>query len=76
MVILDFSNISLYVQQDIISYVIFYFIVCFYFYKMCQQSHHSADDIHYAALHLNLPRRSKKQRANPDNECIYSGVNL
>ncbi|XP_075890103.1 uncharacterized protein LOC142893426 isoform X2 [Nelusetta ayraudi] len=39
-------------------------------------SHHGADDIHYAALHLNQPSRSRKQRTNPDNECVYSGVNL
>ncbi|XP_044039122.1 uncharacterized protein LOC122869843 [Siniperca chuatsi] len=33
-----------------------------------------ADNLHYAALSINLPNRSRRQRKNPENECVYSSV--
>uniref|UniRef100_A0A3Q0SCP0 Novel immune-type receptor 12 n=1 Tax=Amphilophus citrinellus TaxID=61819 RepID=A0A3Q0SCP0_AMPCI len=34
-----------------------------------------ADSLHYAALSVNIPKRSRTQRNNTENECVYSGVN-
>ncbi|KAL4006431.1 solute carrier family 39 (zinc transporter), member 1/2/3 [Sarotherodon galilaeus] len=34
---------------------------------------HDADNLHYAALSINLPNRSKRQRKY-QNECVYSSV--
>uniref|UniRef100_A0A8D3AWK7 Ig-like domain-containing protein n=1 Tax=Scophthalmus maximus TaxID=52904 RepID=A0A8D3AWK7_SCOMX len=33
-----------------------------------------ADDLHYAALGVNLPNRSRRQRDNAMDECVYSSV--
>ncbi|KAM9335606.1 uncharacterized protein ABDE67_020604 [Symphorus nematophorus] len=33
-----------------------------------------ADNLHYAALSVNLPNRSRRQRHNTNNECVYSSV--
>ncbi|KAM8747228.1 uncharacterized protein AB9X84_015321 [Acanthopagrus schlegelii] len=33
-----------------------------------------ADNLHYAALNVKLPNRSKRQRNNTNNECVYSSV--
>ncbi|XP_027143747.1 uncharacterized protein LOC109140683 [Larimichthys crocea] len=32
------------------------------------------DNLHYAALNVNLPNRSRRQRNNSRDECVYSGV--
>ncbi|XP_035480042.1 uncharacterized protein LOC118300077 isoform X1 [Scophthalmus maximus] len=32
------------------------------------------DDLHYAALSVNLPNRSRRQRDNTMDECVYSSV--
>uniref|UniRef100_A0A8C9X3P5 Ig-like domain-containing protein n=1 Tax=Sander lucioperca TaxID=283035 RepID=A0A8C9X3P5_SANLU len=32
------------------------------------------DNLHYAALSVNLPNRSRRQRNNTNSECVYSGV--
>ncbi|XP_019123711.1 uncharacterized protein LOC104939184 [Larimichthys crocea] len=32
------------------------------------------DNLHYAALNVNLPSRSRRQRNNSRDECVYSGV--
>uniref|UniRef100_A0A671XVA2 Uncharacterized LOC115589433 n=2 Tax=Sparus aurata TaxID=8175 RepID=A0A671XVA2_SPAAU len=32
------------------------------------------DDLHYAALNVNLPNRSRRQRNNTNSECVYSSV--
>ncbi|XP_071334030.1 uncharacterized protein [Trachinotus anak] len=31
-------------------------------------------DLHYAALSVNLPNRSRRQRNNTENECVYSSM--
>lgn len=41
--------------------------ICFY------QGSHDADNLHYAALSINLPNRLKRQRKT-QNECVYSSV--
>ncbi|XP_035480050.1 uncharacterized protein LOC118300083 [Scophthalmus maximus] len=33
-----------------------------------------ADDLHYAAFSVNLPNRSRRQRDNAMDECVYSSV--
>uniref|UniRef100_A0A4W6DH27 Ig-like domain-containing protein n=1 Tax=Lates calcarifer TaxID=8187 RepID=A0A4W6DH27_LATCA len=33
-----------------------------------------ADHLHYAALSVNLPNRSRRQRNNTNNDCVYSSV--
>ncbi|XP_045897879.1 uncharacterized protein LOC123965403 [Micropterus dolomieu] len=33
-----------------------------------------ADSLHYAALNVNLPNRSRRQRNNTNSECVYSSV--
>ncbi|XP_030609803.1 uncharacterized protein LOC115797377 [Archocentrus centrarchus] len=39
------------------------------------QGYQDADSLHYAALSVNIPKRSRTQRNNTENECVYSGVN-
>nr|XP_046236420.1 uncharacterized protein LOC124054454 [Scatophagus argus] len=38
------------------------------------EGYRDADDLHYAALNVNLPNRSRRQRDNTRNECVYSSV--
>ncbi|XP_059210625.1 uncharacterized protein LOC131989427 [Centropristis striata] len=38
------------------------------------ESYRNGDDLHYAALSVNLPNRSRRQRSNTNDECVYSGV--
>ncbi|XP_073330779.1 uncharacterized protein [Pagrus major] len=38
------------------------------------EGHGDADNLHYAALSVNLPNRSRRQRNNTNNECVYSSV--
>uniref|UniRef100_A0A671XVK5 Uncharacterized LOC115589925 n=2 Tax=Sparus aurata TaxID=8175 RepID=A0A671XVK5_SPAAU len=40
------------------------------------QSDQDAYNLHYAALNVNLPNRSRRQRNNTNNECVYSSVKL
>ncbi|XP_030286134.1 uncharacterized protein LOC115589434 [Sparus aurata] len=40
------------------------------------ESHRHADNLHYAALSVNLPNRSRRQRNSTNNECVYSSVKL
>uniref|UniRef100_A0A671Y205 Ig-like domain-containing protein n=1 Tax=Sparus aurata TaxID=8175 RepID=A0A671Y205_SPAAU len=40
------------------------------------EGHEHADDLHYAALSVNLPNSSRRQRNNTNNECVYSSVKL
>lgn len=44
----------------------------FFFY----QGNQEADDIHYAALNVSLPNRTRRQRnsTNTKNECVYASV--
>uniref|UniRef100_A0A3Q4I7K9 Uncharacterized LOC102776455 n=1 Tax=Neolamprologus brichardi TaxID=32507 RepID=A0A3Q4I7K9_NEOBR len=35
----------------------------------------SLDCLHYAALSIKIPKRSRTQRNNADNECVYSAIN-
>ncbi|XP_059210624.1 uncharacterized protein LOC131989426 [Centropristis striata] len=38
------------------------------------ESSRNGDDLHYAALSVNLPNRSRRQRSNTNDECVYSGI--
>ncbi|XP_051231359.1 uncharacterized protein LOC127349544 isoform X2 [Dicentrarchus labrax] len=38
------------------------------------EGHRDADNLHYAALRVNLPNRSRRQRKSSNNECVYSSV--
>ncbi|XP_051284745.1 uncharacterized protein LOC127379328 [Dicentrarchus labrax] len=38
------------------------------------EGHRDADNLHYAALSVNLPNRSRRQRNSTNNECVYSRV--
>ncbi|XP_045890791.1 immunoglobulin kappa light chain-like [Micropterus dolomieu] len=38
------------------------------------EGYRDADSLHYAALNVNLPNRSRKQRNNTNSECVYSSV--
>uniref|UniRef100_A0A8C9YS39 Ig-like domain-containing protein n=1 Tax=Sander lucioperca TaxID=283035 RepID=A0A8C9YS39_SANLU len=38
------------------------------------EGYQDADNLHYAALSVNLPNRSRRQRNNTNNECVYSSV--
>ncbi|KAF3836873.1 hypothetical protein F7725_004337 [Dissostichus mawsoni] len=35
-----------------------------------------AGSLHYAAVSVNVPNRSRRQRNIPNDECVYSGVQL
>ncbi|XP_031590875.2 uncharacterized protein LOC116316462 [Oreochromis aureus] len=39
------------------------------------EGHQHADSLHYAALSIKIPKRSRTQRNNTDNECVYSAIN-
>uniref|UniRef100_A0A671XW36 Ig-like domain-containing protein n=1 Tax=Sparus aurata TaxID=8175 RepID=A0A671XW36_SPAAU len=47
-----------------------------HFYIFCHQGHGDADNLHYAALSVKLPKRSRRERNNTNNECMYSSVKL
>ncbi|XP_028462041.1 uncharacterized protein LOC114573976 [Perca flavescens] len=38
------------------------------------EGYQDADNIHYAALSVTLPNRSRRQRNNTNDECVYSSV--
>nr|ACU27034.1 novel immune-type receptor 5 [Dicentrarchus labrax] len=38
------------------------------------EGHQEADNLHYAALNVNTAYRSRRQRDNTQNECVYSRV--
>ncbi|XP_042258049.1 immunoglobulin kappa light chain-like [Thunnus maccoyii] len=38
------------------------------------ESYQHTDNLHYAALSVNLPNRSRRARNNTKNECVYSSV--
>uniref|UniRef100_A0A4W6DHU5 Ig-like domain-containing protein n=1 Tax=Lates calcarifer TaxID=8187 RepID=A0A4W6DHU5_LATCA len=38
------------------------------------EGHRDADNIHYAALNVNRPNRSRRQRNNTNTECVYSSL--
>ncbi|XP_067436043.1 immunoglobulin kappa light chain-like isoform X2 [Thunnus thynnus] len=38
------------------------------------EGYKEADNLHYAALSVNLPNRSRRARNNTKNECVYSSV--
>ncbi|XP_030286968.1 uncharacterized protein LOC115589930 [Sparus aurata] len=38
------------------------------------ECHGDADDLHYAAVSVNLPNRSRRHRNNANNDCVYSSV--
>ncbi|XP_078101762.1 uncharacterized protein LOC144514808 [Sander vitreus] len=38
------------------------------------EGYQDADNVHYAALSVNLPNRSRRQRNNTNDECVYSSV--
>ncbi|XP_053271645.1 uncharacterized protein LOC128429836 [Pleuronectes platessa] len=40
------------------------------------EGNHHADDLHYAALNVNVASRSRRQRDNTNDECVYSSVKL
>ncbi|XP_073330790.1 uncharacterized protein [Pagrus major] len=40
------------------------------------EGHGDADNLHYAALSVKLPNRSRRQRNNTNSECVYSSVKL
>ncbi|XP_073330788.1 uncharacterized protein [Pagrus major] len=40
------------------------------------EGHGDADNLHYAALSVKLPDRSRRQRNNTNSECVYSSVKL
>ncbi|XP_006807258.1 immunoglobulin kappa light chain-like [Neolamprologus brichardi] len=39
------------------------------------EGYQHADSLHYAALSIKIPKRSRTQRNNADNECVYSAIN-
>ena len=45
-------------------------------YIFCYQGHGDADNLHYAAVSVKLPNRSRRPRNNTSNECVYSSVKL
>ncbi|XP_062300869.1 uncharacterized protein LOC134005864 [Scomber scombrus] len=38
------------------------------------EGHRDADNLHYAALSVKLPNRSRRAKNNSNNECVYSSV--
>ncbi|KAL7374817.1 hypothetical protein ABVT39_007588 [Epinephelus coioides] len=38
------------------------------------EGYQDAENLHYAALSVNLPNRSRRQRNNTNDECVYSSV--
>ncbi|XP_051231362.1 uncharacterized protein LOC127349546 [Dicentrarchus labrax] len=38
------------------------------------EDHQDTNNLHYAALSVNLPNRSRRQRNSTNNECVYSSV--
>ncbi|XP_037615479.1 uncharacterized protein LOC119482133 [Sebastes umbrosus] len=38
------------------------------------EGYRDADSVHYAALSVNLPNRSRRPRTNTNDECVYSSV--
>ncbi|XP_030285483.1 uncharacterized protein LOC115588951 [Sparus aurata] len=38
------------------------------------ECHGDADNLHYAAVSVNLPNRTRRQRNNTSNDCVYSSV--
>ncbi|XP_059210622.1 uncharacterized protein LOC131989424 isoform X2 [Centropristis striata] len=38
------------------------------------EGYQDAESLHYAALSVNLPNRSRRQRDNSNHECVYSSV--
>ncbi|XP_038587125.1 immunoglobulin kappa light chain-like [Micropterus salmoides] len=38
------------------------------------ESYREADNLHYAAISVNLPKRSRRQRNDTKSECVYSTV--
>ncbi|XP_028420148.1 uncharacterized protein LOC114545812 [Perca flavescens] len=38
------------------------------------EGYQDADNLHYAALNVTLPNRSRRPRKNTNNECVYSSV--
>ncbi|CAI5672420.1 unnamed protein product [Oreochromis niloticus] len=39
------------------------------------EGYQHADSLHYAALSIKIPKRSRTQRNNTENECVYSAIN-
>ncbi|XP_033962199.1 uncharacterized protein [Pseudochaenichthys georgianus] len=40
------------------------------------EGYQDAGSLHYAAVSVNMPNRSRRQRNIPNDECVYSGVKL
>ncbi|XP_073330783.1 uncharacterized protein [Pagrus major] len=40
------------------------------------EGYQEAENLHYAALSVNQAKRTRRQRNNTDNECVYSSVKL
>ncbi|XP_053271646.1 uncharacterized protein LOC128429837 [Pleuronectes platessa] len=40
------------------------------------EGNHHADELHYAAVNVNVASRSRRQRDNTNDECVYSSVKL
>ncbi|XP_033992319.1 uncharacterized protein LOC117487768 isoform X1 [Trematomus bernacchii] len=40
------------------------------------EGYQDASSLHYAAVSVNVPNRSRRQRNIPNDECVYSGVKL
>uniref|UniRef100_A0A4W6DWD2 Ig-like domain-containing protein n=1 Tax=Lates calcarifer TaxID=8187 RepID=A0A4W6DWD2_LATCA len=47
-------------------------VICFSIF--CYQGYQDAHNLHYAALSIDLPNRSRRQRNNTKDECVYSSV--
>ena len=41
---------------------------------VCYQGYQEEEDLHYAALSINQHNRSKRQRDDTNNECVYASV--
>uniref|UniRef100_A0A669C9X3 Uncharacterized LOC109195390 n=1 Tax=Oreochromis niloticus TaxID=8128 RepID=A0A669C9X3_ORENI len=39
------------------------------------EGYQHADSLHYAALSIKIPKRSRTQRNSTENECVYSAIN-
>ncbi|XP_062240059.1 uncharacterized protein LOC133949955 [Platichthys flesus] len=44
--------------------------------KTDAEGNQHADDLHYAAVNVNVASRSRRQRDNTNDECVYSSVKL
>ena len=62
------------VVEDSVSISFFWNHNVVYSYTFFLQVYREGVDLNYAALSINLNNRSRKQRNDTNNECVYSSV--